>query len=71
MERLPPDILKHFLKGEHVMRHQDGIWNGIWVDMLIETTFMRYRKGPGGLIGVTLNPMSKNGHFLFMPVIMS
>ena len=56
MERLPPDILKHFLKGEHVMRHQDGIWNGIWVDMLIETTFMRYGKGPGGLIGVTLNP---------------
>ena len=56
MEKLPPDILKHFLKGEHVMRHQDGIWNGIWVDMLIETTFMRYGKGPGGLIGVTLNP---------------
>ena len=54
MERLRPDILKHFLKGEYVMRHQDGIWDGIWVDMLIETTFMRYGKGPGGLIGVIL-----------------
>lgn len=56
MEKLPLDILEHFMKGGHVMRHQDGIWNGIWVDMLIETTFMRYGKGPGGLIGVTLNP---------------
>ena len=24
--------------------------------MFIETTFMTYGKGPGGLIGVTLNP---------------
>ena len=38
------------------MHHQDGIWDGIWVVMLIETIFMRYGKGPGGLIGVTLNP---------------
>ena len=26
------------------MRHQDGIWNGIWSDMMIETTYMRYGK---------------------------
>ena len=33
MERLPDDILVQFMKGEHVMRHQAGIWNGMWSDM--------------------------------------
>ena len=28
----------------------------MWSDMFIETTFMRYGKGPGGLIGITLKP---------------
>jgi len=42
MEALPDDVQQHFLKGEHVMRHNSGIWNGIWSDMYIETTFMRY-----------------------------
>ena len=55
MERLPDDILVQFMKGEHVMRHQAGIWNGMWSDMFIETTFMRYGHGPGGLVGITLN----------------
>ena len=54
MERLPPEVLKSFLNGKHVMRH--GYCNSIWSDMFIETTFMKYGKGPGGLIGVTLNP---------------
>jgi hypothetical protein len=58
MERLPNEVQVRFEKGEHVLRHQDGLWNGIWSDMFIETTFMRYGKGPGGLIGVTLNPRS-------------
>jgi hypothetical protein len=44
-----------FLRGEHVMRHKAGLWNGIWSDMFIETTFMRYGHGPGGLICITLN----------------
>ena len=56
MEKLPGDVLASFMKGDHVMRHQDGLWNGIWVDMMIETTFMRYGKGPGGIIGVTTKP---------------
>ena len=56
MKSLPAAILERFLKGEHVIRHQKGFWNGIWTDMFIETTFMRYRKGPGGLIGLTLKP---------------
>ena len=38
------------------MRHQPGIWNGIWSDMYIESTFMRYGHGPSGIIGITLKP---------------
>jgi hypothetical protein len=56
MEQLPRDLLEKFLKGEHVMRHKPGIWNGIWSDMFIESTFMRYGHGPGGIVGITLNP---------------
>ena len=48
MECLPKDVLATFLKGEHVMRHQSGLWNGMWSDMFIESTFMRC--GHGGLI---------------------
>ena len=58
MSNLPGDVLDEFLKGNHVMRHQEGIWNGIWSDMFIESTFMRYGHGPGGIIGITLNPKS-------------
>lgn len=44
-----------FLKGDYVMRHSAGIWNGLWSDMYIETTFMHYGHGPGGIVGLTLN----------------
>ena len=56
MERLPDDILRHFMKGHHVMRHKPGIWNAVWSDMFIESTFMRYGHGAGGIIGITLKP---------------
>ena len=56
MEKLPEEVLKEFLQGHHVMRHKTGIWNSIWSDMFIETTFMRYSHGPGGIIGITLKP---------------
>ena len=56
MEALPQDVLVHFTKGEHVMRHQRGLWNGIWSDMFIETTFKQYGHAPGGIIGITLKP---------------
>lgn len=56
MERLPEEVLSHFMKGEHVMHHSAGLWNGIWSDMMIETTFMRYGHAPGGIIGITLKP---------------
>ena len=35
VERLPDDILVQFMKGEHVMRHQAGIRNGMWSDMFM------------------------------------
>ena len=38
------------------MRHLAGHWNGIWSDMYIETTFMRYGKARGGIVGITLKP---------------
>lgn len=55
MQGLPPNVSEHFMAGEHVMRHQDGLWNGLWSDMFIETTYMRYGHGPSGIIGSTLN----------------
>ena len=58
MHKFPGNILDDFMKGEHVMRHQDGLWNSIWSDMLIETTNMRYDKGPDEMIGATTKPRS-------------
>ena len=47
------EIVKPFLEGEHVVHQQNGLWNGIWTDMGIETTKMKNGKGPSGLIRVT------------------
>lgn len=56
IENLPENILPYFLNGKHVMRHMNGLWNGIWSDMFIESTFMRYGHGRAGIVGVTLKP---------------
>ena len=56
MECLGQEELSKFMKGEHVMHQVPGLWNSIWSDMFIETTFMRYGHGPGGIIGITLKP---------------
>ena len=56
MERLPQEVLSHFMKGGHVMHHSDALWNGIWSDMMTETTFMRYGHAPEGIVGITLKP---------------
>ncbi len=58
MKKMPKTMLGHFMAGEHVMRHIEGSWNGIWSDMFIETTFMRYGHGKGGIIGITLKPQT-------------
>ena len=41
MQKMHGEVLERFLKGEHVERHRQGLWNGIWADMFTETTFMR------------------------------
>ena len=56
MESSGHEELSKFMSGEHVMHHVPGLWNGIWSDMFIETTFMRYGHGPQGIIGITLKP---------------
>lgn len=54
MENMPAVILDRFMKGEHTMHHNEGIHNGIWSDMAIETTYMRYGHSTGGITGITL-----------------
>ena len=49
MEAPPKEPLPKFMKGNHVMHHNPGTWNGIWSDMYIETMFMRYGHEAGGL----------------------
>ena len=58
MGKLSGDILNKFMKVEHVMRHQKGLWDGILSDMMIETTYMKYGKGPSGMIGIVTKPQS-------------
>ena len=55
---MPNEICMPFLQGEHVTRRIAGAWNGMWTDMMSggRTNFMRYGKGPLGLIGITVKP---------------
>ena len=55
-ESLSNEEISRFMKGQHVMHHVPGLKNGIWSDMFIETTFMRYGKEPGEIIVITLKP---------------
>ena len=54
MEAMPEVVRQHFVKGEHTMHHNAGLFNGIWSDMAIETTSMRYGHGQSGIIGITV-----------------
>ena len=44
-----------FMLGDHVCRHNDGVWNGVSGDQFGEQTYIRYGKGRGGLVGLTLS----------------
>ena len=48
MEKLPQEVLLKFIKEQHIMRHQQSHWNGIFLDIYIKITFMRGRKDPEG-----------------------
>jgi hypothetical protein len=56
MHGLPKNVSDQFMKGQHTMHHNSGLFNGIWSDMAIETTFMRYGKGKSGIVGITVKP---------------
>ena len=67
IEKLPSEVLTQIMNGEHVMRHQKGLWNAIWSDMLIETSYMEVGKGPLGVIGfitssITISVWAKSMH---------
>ena len=55
MESLPSEVRQHFLAGQHTFHHKSGLFNGIWSDMAIESTYMRYGHGHSGIIGLTLD----------------
>ena len=55
IQQLPSMLLKKFMAGEHVMRHQSGLWNAIWSDLFIETMYMRYGHRPAGIVGSKMN----------------
>ena len=56
MESMPDDVHLQFMKGQHTMHHNAGLFNGTWSDMAIETTFMRYGNGQSCITGKTLKP---------------
>ena len=68
MENIPGNVLNPLMKGEHVVRLQDRLWNAVWMDMAIESTYMGMGKGPLGLTGVTTQERTVkvwvNGHNL-------
>ncbi|KAF3833276.1 hypothetical protein F7725_026941 [Dissostichus mawsoni] len=68
MEKLPPHVQGYFLQGQHVTRHIRGIWNGLWSDQFIESTFMRYGHSAGGIIGITLKPEALKIWALSQPI---
>ena len=45
IEKMPTNLLNRFMNGEHVIRIKDGLFNGIWSDMAIETMYMKVGKG--------------------------
>jgi len=42
MQRLHPMLLRKVMGTENVMHHQNGFWNAIWSDLLVETAYMQY-----------------------------
>ena len=47
MQGALPDAAKEmFMRGDHVCRHREGVWNAVCIG---------YRKAKGGLVGLTLS----------------
>ena len=52
---MPSDTLKKILHEDFFMRHIPGIYNSLWTDMFIESTYMRLGHGPAGVVGLATN----------------
>ena len=48
MYGLSEEVTRKFRMGLHVARNSTGFFNGIWLEMLIETTYMKFGSSPGG-----------------------
>ena len=56
MQGALPDAAKEmFMRGDHVYRHREGVWNAIFCDQFGEQPYIRYGKAKGGLVGLTLS----------------
>ena len=65
MQRALPDAAKKiFMRGDHVCRHQEGVWNAVFSDQFREQTYIRYGKAKGGLVGLTLSSDQEAGWIL-------
>ena len=42
--------------GGHTMQYKAGVFSGIWSDMAIETSYMRFGHGSMGIIGQAMKP---------------
>ena len=54
MEKWPQELLWKLIKGKHIIRLVQGYWNGILLDMCLETIFMHIEKGSGDIVRVIL-----------------
>jgi len=50
---MPQDVRIEFTAGNHTMHHKRSQLDGIWSDMTIEVTFVRFGHSKGGIIGIT------------------
>ena len=52
---LDDDAKKMFEDGDHVCRHPEGYFNGVFSDQFGEQTYIRYGKAKCGLVGLILS----------------
>ena len=66
--QLPKDAREMILRGQHVCQHGMGVWKSVFSDQFGEQTYIRYGKGKGGLVGMTLYPDQVAGWVLSYPI---
>ena len=57
MKSLPKNVRDYFMKGEHTVQHRAVVFSGIWSDMAIETSYMRFgHSSSSGLVRPEMKP---------------